>query len=323
MTTPLVKAGDVRAAARRIAPLVHRTPVVTSRLLDERVGASVFLKCENLQRVGAFKMRGASNAVALLSDEERARGVVTHSSGNHAQALALAAKALGVRATIVMPEGAPRVKREATAAYGARIVSCRATQADREATAQAVIDEEGAVLIHPYDDARIVAGQATAALELLDQVRDLDAILAPVGGGGLLSGTTIAAAERGVTVIGCEPLGADDAWRSLDTGVRVTAQTPATICDGLLTCLGALPFAILRAHGARIVRVEDDDVRHALRFVLERVKLVVEPSAVVGVAALMAEGPRAWLGGHARPRVGVILSGGNLDLDALPTLLGG
>ena len=323
MNTTLVTAADVDAAARRIAPLIHRTPVVTSRWLDERVGASVFLKCENLQRVGAFKMRGASNAVALLSAAERSRGVVTHSSGNHAQALALAARTLGVGATIVMPENAPSVKRDATAAYGARILTCRPTQADRERTAQAVVDEEGAVLIHPYDDARIVAGQGTAARELLEQVTDLDAILAPVGGGGLLAGTTIAATRAGVTVLGVEPAGADDAWRSLRSGQRVREHTPSTICDGLLTCLGELPFRILSRHGVRILRVDDDAVRTALRFLLERTKLVVEPSAAVPVAALLEGGVADVPGAETgRRRIGVILSGGNLDLDGLPALLG-
>ncbi len=307
-----VTLADVRAAAQRIAPYVHRTPVVTSRSLDLAVGARVFLKCENQQRVGAFKMRGATNAISLLTAEERAGGVVTHSSGNHAQALALAARMLGTAATVVMPANAPAVKREATEGYGARIVTCEPTQAAREAGTARVIEETGAVLIHPYDDARIVAGQGTAALELLDDVPDLDVILAPVGGGGLLSGTAIAATSvEGTRVLGCEPFGADDAWRSLTTGERVTDQTPDTICDGLRTVLGELPFQILSALGVEIVRVEDADVRRALLMVVERTKQVVEPSAAVGVAALLAG--RIPVRGR---RVGVILSGGNVDLRA-------
>ena len=307
-----VTLADVRAAAQRIAPYVHRTPVVTARSLDLATGARVFLKCENQQRVGAFKMRGATNAIALLTAEERARGVVTHSSGNHAQALALAARMLGADATVVMPATAPAVKREATEGYGARIVTCEPTQAAREAGTARVIQETGAVLIHPYDDARIIAGQGTAALELLDDVPDLDLILAPVGGGGLLSGTAIAATSvEGTRVAGCEPYGADDAWRSLTSGERVTKQTPDTICDGLRTVLGEIPFRILTALGVEIVRVQDDEVRQALLTVLERTKQVIEPSAAIGVAALSA-GRIAGKG----LRVGVILSGGNVDLRA-------
>ena len=310
MTVLPVTLEDVRAAARRIAPYVHRTPVVTSRCLDLATGARVFLKCENKQRVGAFKMRGATNAIAQLSPEERARGVVTHSSGNHAQALALAARMLGTAATVVMPANAPAVKREATEGYGARIVECEPTQAAREAGTARVVRETGAILIHPYDDARIIAGQGTAALELLDDVPDLDRLLAPVGGGGLLSGTAVAAtACAGTRVEGGEPRGADDAWRSLTSGTRVTEQTPDTICDGLRTVLGELPFQVLTALGVEIVRVDDDEVRRALLAVLERTKEVVEPSAAVGVAALLA--------GHVAAkglRVGVILSGGHVDL---------
>ena len=303
---------DVRAAAARIAPYVHRTPVVTSRLLDRAAGARVFLKCENLQRVGAFKMRGATNAVALLSPEERARGVITHSSGNHAQALALAASLLGATATVVMPTNAPAVKREATEGYGARIVPCAPTLEDRERVAREETLRTGATMVHPYDDPRVIAGQGTAALELLEEVPDLDILLAPVGGGGLLSGTALSASARPATaVVGCEPAGADDAYRSLASGTRVTDQQPRTICDGLRTLLGALPFAVLRAHGVRIARVEDDDVRAAVLFLLERTKLVVEPSGAIGVAALLAGRLPVAAAGR---RVGVILSGGNVDL---------
>jgi threonine dehydratase/serine racemase len=304
---------DVRRAARRVAGLVRQTPVFTSRALDERTGCRVFLKCENLQRVGAFKMRGASNLMLQLDADERRRGVVTHSSGNHAQAVALAARELGIRATIVMPENAPRVKREATAGYGATIVPCAPTQTAREEAVERVIRETGAVLVHPYDDARIVAGQGTAALELLDAAPDLDVLLAPVGGGGLLSGTALAALSRpGLRVVGCEPEGADDARRSLETGVRVTEQTPRTICDGLRTVLGVLPFRILAALGVPVAVASDDEVREALLLLLERTKLVVEPSAAVPVAALL----QGRVGAAPGARVGVILSGGNVDLRA-------
>ena len=299
---------DVRAAAARLRPFVHRTPVVTSRSLDERAEARVFLKCENLQRVGAFKMRGATNAVLLLSPEARARGVVTHSSGNHAQALALAARVLGTRATIVMPTNAPAVKREATAAYGARIVPCAPTQADRERVASEIVVETGGVLVPPYDHPAVVAGQGTAALELLEEVEDLDAVVAPVGGGGLLAGTALAAsAQPSVRVVGVAPEGADDARRSLASGARVTEQVARTICDGLRTCLGRIPFEILSARGVEVVTVSDDEVREAMVFLLERTKLLVEPSGAVGVAALLAR--RAVPRGA---RVGVILSGGNV-----------
>ncbi len=308
-----VRRDDVLAAAERIHPYVHRTPVFRSRQLDEATGAHVFLKCENLQRVGAFKMRGATNAIARLDPLVRTRGVVTHSSGNHAQAVALAARLFHVAATIVMPEGAPAVKREATEGYGARIVPCRPTQADRESTAARVVDETGAALIPPYDHADVIAGQGTAAWELLEDVPDLEAVLAPVGGGGLLSGTAVTASTSpGVRVIGCEPEGADDARRSLGSGVRVTEQTPDTICDGLRTVLGEIPFAILSALGVRVVTVTDDEVRLAMRFLLERTKLVVEPSGAVPVAALLAGKVEDV---HGR-RVGAILSGGNVDLRA-------
>jgi threonine dehydratase len=234
---------------------------------------------------------------------------VTHSSGNHAQALALAAKLKGARATVVMPENAPRVKREAAEGYGAEIIPCRPTLASRQETTNAFIRETGATLIHPYDDVRIIAGQGTAALELLEDVEGLDLILAPVGGGGLLSGTTVAATARPETrVVGCEPAGADDAWRSLTTGTRVTEHEPDTICDGLLTTLGEIPFEILKSCGTRIERVDDDEVREAMLYVLTRTKLVIEPSAAVPMAALFS----GRLDAKGK-RVGVILSGGNVD----------
>jgi threonine dehydratase len=308
-TLQLPSYADVQAASERIAPLVHRTPVFHSRGLDERCGARVLLKCENLQRVGAFKFRGASNAVRLLSDEEAQRGVVTHSSGNHAQALALAARMRGIPAYIVMPRTAPDVKREAVLAYGGQVTLCEPTLAAREETCAQIQAQHGATLVHPYDDARIIAGQGTAALELLGEHPELDAILAPVGGGGLLSGTALVAREHGKRVFGVEPAGADDAYRSLAGGVLVPSVEPKTVADGLLTSLGTRNFAILRRDCDGIVTVEEDEILEALEFVWQRVKLVIEPSAAVPVAALMQR--KLELQGQS---VGVILSGGNVPL---------
>jgi threonine dehydratase len=306
---------DVRQAAARIAGQVHRTPVLTCRSLDEMAGAQLFFKCENLQRVGAFKLRGATNAVRSLGDAEAARGVATHSSGNHAAALALAARTRGVPAWVVMPRTAPAVKRAAVAGYGARIVTCAPTLAAREAALDEVVRESGAAVVHPYNDARVIAGQGTAALELLDEVPRLDVVMTPVGGGGLLSGTAIAARglAPGIRVIGAEPVGADDACRSLAAGEILPSVNPRTVCDGLLTSLGSLTFAAIRAHVERIVTVDDEAIVRALRHVLERMKIVIEPSSAVPVAVALAH--VVDLRGL---RVGIILSGGNVDFDRLP-----
>ena len=303
---------DVHRAAERIAPHAHRTPVLTSRSVDERAGARVFFKCENLQKVGAFKFRGACNAVASLSDEEARRGVATHSSGNHAAALALAARLSGIPAHIVMPSSAPAVKRAAVAGYGARIVTCAPTLRAREEALAEVARETGAAVVHPYDDARVIAGQATAGLELVEEIPDLDVVVAPVGGGGLLSGTALSVTSRtSARVVGAEPAAADDAFRSLQAGRVLPSNDPVTIADGLRTSLGELPFAILRARGVEIVTVGEDEIAAAMRFVWERMKILIEPSAAVPVAAV--------LGGKVRgARIGVILSGGNVDLDRLP-----
>jgi len=308
---------DVRRAAARIAGQAHRTPVLSCRGLDEMAGAHLFFKCENLQRVGAFKFRGATNAVRSLGDEEAARGVATHSSGNHAAALALAARLRGVPAFVVMPRTAPAVKRAAVAGYGARIVPCEPTLAARESTLAEVVRDTGAAVVHPYNDPRVIAGQGTAALELLEEVPRLDVVMAPVGGGGLLSGTAIAA--RGlrpdVRVIGTEPAGADDACRSLAAGRILPSVDPRTVCDGLLTSLCPLTFAAIRAHVERIVTVADDAIVRAMRHVLERMKIVIEPSSAVPVAVALEKA--VDLRGL---RVGIILSGGNVDLDRLPWL---
>lgn len=311
---------DVRAAAERLRGVVHRTPVVTCRTLDEMAGRSLFFKCEHLQYVGAFKFRGASNAVALLPGDAAARGVATHSSGNHAQALALAARNRGVPAHIVMPTNAPAVKRDAVAGYGAVIHPCEPTLAAREETAARVVAETGATFVHPYDDARVIAGQGTAALELLEDVPDLDAVVAPVGGGGLMSGTCLAvrALRPKALLFGAEPAGADDAARSLAAGRRIPQTAPDTVADGLRTGLSDLTFSILRGHLETIVTVDDAAILRALRLAWERAKLFVEPSAAVPLAAVLSDGFRALPG---LARVGIILSGGNVDLDVLLPLL--
>lgn len=311
MTTPTFS--DVVAAAERIAPLVHRTPVMRSHLLDEWAGAEMHLKSEHLQRVGAFKMRGATNAVLLLPDQVAARGVAAHSSGNHAQALALAARVRGIPAHIVMPRDAPSVKKAAVAGYGARIIECEPTSVAREAAVAEVIAETGAVEVHPYDNDHIIAGAGTAALELMREVPGLDAVMAPVGGGGLLSGTSLAVhgIDTGVRVIGAEPLAADDAARSLEAGHPLPQPSPTTIADGLRTGLSERTFAIISAHAEQIVTVTEDEIVAAMRMVWTRAKLLIEPSAAVAVAAART----LDLGGAT---VGVILSGGNVDLDALP-----
>lgn len=312
---PTPTLADIRDAARRIAPHARRTPVLTCRSLDERFGGRLFLKCENMQRVGAFKFRGACNAVFSLSDDDARRGVVCHSSGNHAQALALAARLRGIEAHIVMPRTAPEVKKAAVAGYGGRITFCEPTLAAREATQATIIERTGAVEIHPFNNPKIIAGQGTAALELLDEVPDLDAIIAPVGGGGLLSGTSIAAkgVKPGIRVLAAEPAGADDAARSLAAGRVLPSEHPRTIADGLLTSLSELTFSIIRAHVERIITVREEAIIEAMRYVWERAKLVIEPSSAVPFGAL-------WGGGIDLRglRVGVVISGGNVDLAALP-----
>jgi threonine dehydratase len=306
---------DVASAAQRIAPYAHRTPVLTCRTLDCLVDGEVFFKCENFQKVGAFKFRGACNAVFSLSDKDAARGVLTHSSGNHAQALALAASLRGIDAHIVMPRTAPPVKVNAVQGYGGKVIFCEPTLASREQTAEKVRAETGAVFIHPYNDPRIIAGQGTAALELIEEKVDLDIAMAPVGGGGLMSGTLLSFAHLSpdTAVIGAEPEGADDAARSLLEGKIIPSVDPDTIADGLLTSLGSLTFEIIRRHILGIVTVSDEQIVRAMRLVWERMKVVIEPSAAVPVATLLEKKVDAR--GKA---VGVILSGGNADLERLP-----
>ena len=306
----------VREAAARIAPFAARTPVFTSATLDARAGARVFCKAENLQRAGAFKFRGAANAVFSLDEEAAAGGVATHSSGNHGAALALAARLRGVRARVVMPDNATAAKRAAVAGYGAEIIACRPGLASRERALVALVADSGAACIHPYDDYRVIAGQGTAALELLEAYPDLDTVAVPVGGGGLLSGTAVAGKglNPDLRIIGVEPRQADDARRSLEAGRRIVVDAPDTVADGLRASLGERTFAIIRTHVDDIVCVEEADIIAAMRFVWERMKLVVEPSAAVAVAALLA-------GLVPGKRIGIVLSGGNVDLDAALTLM--
>lgn len=303
-------------AAARLAGVVHRTPVMTSATLDARAGRRVFLKCENLQKVGAFKYRGASNAVRKLSDAQAARGVVTHSSGNHAQALALAARVRGVPAYIVMPKTAPAVKKAAVEGYGGIVTECEPNLAAREAAASDLVAKTGATLIPPFDHEDVIAGQGTAALELLEDAPELDAIVTPVGGGGLLAGCAVAALgmKPTIRVFGAEPLGADDAARSKAKGEWVPQTAPNTIADGLLTSTGQLTWPIIRDRVERVFTVTDDQIRAAMRFIWERVKIVVEPSGAVGVAVVLSDEFKALANVNS---VGVVLSGGNVSLDKL------
>lgn len=305
---------DILAAAARIAPLAHATPVLRSRAIDELAGCELHFKCENLQRGGAFKFRGASNAVFSLSDEEVARGIVTQSSGNHGGAIALAARLRGATATVVAPHNTPQVKLAAIRAYGAQIVHCEPDQASRDATTAQVLAQTGGVLVHPFNDPRVIAGQGTATLELLVSAPTLDAVIAPVSGGGLLSGTAIAAHGHNpaIEVYGAEPEGARDAHDSLREGRRITGRKPDTICDGLRAELGTLTFPILRSHLRDILLVDDPQVIAAMRLIWERMKLVVEPSGAVPLAVVLANRER-----FANRRVGLIVSGGNVDLDLI------
>jgi len=312
-TLPAFK--DVLEAAERIRASVHRTPVLTSRTLNAMTGAEIFFKAENFQRVGAFKARGACNAILALTETEAARGVATHSSGNHAQAVAYAAGLRGISAIVVMPEDAPAVKVAAVRAYGARIVWAGTQALDREQRLEAVLAETGAVFIHPSNNFHVIAGQGTAALELLEEVPTLDMVMTPVGGGGLLAGTALAAAGRApqVRVIAAEPEAVDDAARSFHEGVLYPPTNAPTVADGLRTFLGDLTFPLIRRHVSEIVTVSEAGIIATMRLIWERMKLVIEPSAAVPVAALF-EHPALF----RERRVGIILSGGNADLDHLP-----
>lgn len=306
---------DILAAAARIAPQAHITPVLRSRALDATVGCTLHLKAEQLQRTGAFKFRGACNAVWSLAAHEAARGVVTHSSGNHGAALALAARTRGIPCHVVVPENAVRAKRSAITSYGAIVHDCAPTLAAREAACAAVQRTTAATLVHPYTDPRVIAGQGTAALELLNATGPLDVIVVPIGGGGLAAGTAIAvrALAPGCRVIAAEPTGAADAFLSLQRGARVTEVVPDTICDGLRATVGAPNLALLQAHAVEVILVEDAATIAAMRLLMQRTKQLLEPSSAIVLAALLAQRDR-----FAGLRVGAILSGGNVDLDALP-----
>ena len=312
-------------AHARIAPRIHRTPVLTSASLNAIAGAGLFFKCENLQKTGSFKIRGASNAILSLTEQEVARGIVTQSSGNHGAAVACAAAWRGVPAWIVMPKNAPAVKAAAIEGYGGKIVFCEPTVTARKATCDRVQAETGAHLVHPYDDDRIIAGQATAAKELLEEVGDLDAVFAPVSGGGLLSGTCLGAKgiRADVRVVGCEPERADDAYRSLASGTLQSLESSDTIADGLRASLAPRTFAILRRHVESILLVSEEEIISAARLVWERMKIVIEPSSAVAIAPLLKPGVVASLNLPKRtdggtPKLGVIFSGGNLDVSSLP-----
>ncbi|MFA6570873.1 MAG: pyridoxal-phosphate dependent enzyme [Bacteroidota bacterium] len=308
---------DVKAAEDIIKTYANRTPVLSSRTLNQMFSVEIFFKCENFQKVGAFKFRGACNAVFSLSEKEAKKGVATHSSGNHAQALALAAKIRGIEAHIVMPENSTQVKIDAVAGYGANIIFCKPTLDARESTLDEVVKKTDAIFIHPYDNPKVIAGQGTAALELLSDVKDLDYVIAPVGGGGLLSGTLISVSflSPDTKVIAAEPEGADDAYRSINEGKIIPSLNPNTVCDGLLTSLGEINFEIIKKHIYRIITVSDKSIINAMRLIWERMKIIVEPSSAITLAILLEN--KINLSGN---RIGIIISGGNVDLKKLPWL---
>jgi len=306
---------DIISAHERIKPFIHRTPVLTSQQMNRIFGCEMFFKCENFQKAGAFKFRGATNAVRLLTKEERKKGVVTHSSGNHAGALSLAASMNGVKAYIVMPENAPAVKVNAVKGYGAEITFCKPTLQSREETARIIIEKTGAVLVHPYDNYNVICGQGTSTVELLEDINDLEIIVAPVGGGGLLSGAATAArAINGkIKIMGAEPLNANDAWRSFASGVLTPSVNPLTIADGLLTSLSELTFSIIRKNVDDIYTVKEESIIECMLLVWERMKIIIEPSSAT-VLAVIRENP----GFFRERRVGLIISGGNVDFRKLP-----
>lgn len=314
MSTYAADLESIQAAARRIEGGVHRTPVLQCSALNSMANKALFFKCENLQKVGAFKMRGALNAVRSLPEEIRARGVVTHSSGNFAQAVALSARVCGIPAHIVMPSNSPEVKRRAVEGYGGQVVLCEPNLEARETTAASLVASTGGVLLHPFDQDEVIAGQGTVGLELNEQVEDLDAVIVPVGGGGLISGIALALRELnpGIRVFGVEPAGADDAARSKASGQWILQTAPNTIADGLLTSLGERTWPVIRDLVEEIVVVDDDEIRHSMRLIFERMKLVVEPSAATVLAAALNP---ALTARTELKRVALVFSGGNVDLD--------
>ena len=308
---------DIRAAAGRIKGVGHRTPILTSQTLDEMAGRKLFFKCENLQKVGAFKLRGGWNAVSMLNDEEAANGVCTHSSGNHAQAVAFSAMKRGITSYIVMPNNVPDVKLDAVKGYGANITLCEPTLEARKKTLDEIAKKTGAQVVHPFNNPNVIAGQGTAALEMIEDLGTLDAIIAPIGGGGLMSGTCIATRNLlpEAKLFGAEPAGADDAYHSLKQGKIIPQTNPDTICDGLLTSLGEYTWNILKDHLEAIYTVTDDEVINAMRLVWERMKIIIEPSSATAVAVVLKSEFKALKG---LEKVGIILTGGNVELSKLP-----
>ena len=306
---------DLIEVHQRIKPYIHNTPVLSSKLINEIVGASLVFKCENFQKMGAFKMRGATNAIMQLSDEQRKKGVVTHSSGNFAQALSLAAQSLGVKAFIIMPSTAPQVKKDAVKGYGGNIIECEPTLIARENKAKEIGEKEGATFVHPSNDLDVILGQGTAAKELLEDQPDLEYIFTPVGGGGLISGTALSARYFGnnCRVIGGEPFEADDAYRSLQSGVIESNTSTNTIADGLKTQLGDINFPIIQQDVEKIIRVTEEEIVNAMRIIWERLKIVSEPSSAVALAALLKVKRT-----YKNKKIGIIISGGNVDLSKLP-----
>ncbi|PCH96535.1 MAG: serine dehydratase [Bacteroidetes bacterium] len=302
---------DILAAHERIAEYIHMTPILTSKTIDKFSGASVFFKCENFQKVGAFKKRGATNAILCLSDEQKANGVITHSSGNHGQAVALAAGEQGIKATVVMPDNSPAVKIEATKGYGAEVVFCSANIENRREIVDRVINKTGAHFIPPFNDYQIIAGQATAAKELIEEIENLDIIIAPIGGGGLISGTCLSAKyfSPSTTVIGAEPEEVDDAFRSLKSGEIESNASTNTIAEGLKTPLGDKTFPIIREYVEEIITVTESEIIEALKLIWERMKIIVEPSSAVPLAALLNSKEK-----FQSQKIGIILTGGNIDV---------
>ncbi|MEI8225733.1 MAG: pyridoxal-phosphate dependent enzyme [Bacteroidota bacterium] len=311
----LPELADIQAAHLRIKPFIHQTPVMSSQQLNELFDCDLFFKCENFQKVGAFKFRGATNAVLSLTAEEKSRGVVTHSSGNHAAALALAARMNGVKANIVMPDNAPVVKKNAVAGYGAEITFCKPTLQSREETTRMIMEKTGATLVHPYDNFNVICGQGTAALELLQEKSDLVIVIAPIGGGGLMSGTStcVKGINKGIQVIGAEPLNANDAFISFTTGKLTPSVNPLTVADGLLTSLSELTFSVIRRNVDKILTAKEDSIIDCMLLVWERMKIIIEPSSAT-VLAIIKENPDVFRG----KKIGLIISGGNVDFRKLP-----
>jgi threonine dehydratase len=306
---------EIKAAHTRIKPFIHLTPVLTSIQLNTLFGCEMYFKCENFQKVGAFKFRGATNAVLSLTDDEKKRGVVTHSSGNHAAALALASSMNGVKSWIVMPETAPAVKKNAVAGYGAEITFCKPTLQSREETTRRIMEITGATLVHPYDNFNVICGQGTAALELLEEHSDLEIVIAPIGGGGLMSGTStsVKGVNNKIEVIGAEPLNANDAWKSFTTGKLAPSVNPLTVADGLLTSLSELTYTIIRKNVDDIFTVREESIIECMLLVWERMKIIIEPSSAT-VLAVIKENPDYFRG----RKTGLIISGGNVDFRKLP-----